>query len=117
MPAHNIIIKPIEDPEVAQRIIDVLSKPRKPSGYDKGKTIFVNKPEVFQEEVLEFIHRRFPHDSNWTSGNCYYFALILKDRFGGKMIYEPIDGHFLVQIGDVCFDYNGVHEVPESAEP
>lgn len=32
-------------------------------------------------KIEEFINRRFPNDCNWLSGNCYYFAIILKDRF------------------------------------
>lgn len=32
-------------------------------------------------KALEFIHRRFPQDSNWLTGNCYHFALIFIQRF------------------------------------
>ena len=35
--------------------------------------------------VLEFIHRRFPQDSNWLTGNCYHFALILSSVFNGDI--------------------------------
>ena len=35
-------------------------------------------------EIIEFINRRFKLDCNWTNGNCYYFALILADRFKHK---------------------------------
>ena len=38
------------------------------------------------DEVIEFIKRRFPTDSNWLSGNCYYFAKILQERFGVNYI-------------------------------
>ena len=49
-----------------------------------------------QDKILDFIHRRFEQDCEWTSGNCYYFALILKGRFRkGKIVYDVIDGHFL----------------------
>ena len=48
------------------------------------------------DEVLEFINRRFQKDCDWLNGNCYYFALILKDRFPeGEIYYDVIDGHFL----------------------
>lgn len=63
------------------------------------------------QEVLNFIKKRFPHDSNWTSGNCYYFALILKDRFQGTILYDVIYGHFVCRIDDTYFDYNGVVEL------
>lgn len=60
-------------------------------------------------EVLDFIHRRFPKDSDWFTGNCYYFALILKDRFPeGSIFYDVIDGHFVTKIDDINYDWSGV---------
>ena len=59
-----------------------------------------------QREIRKFIYNRFPYDNNWLDGNCYYFAIILKERFPeGKIIYDVSDGHFLVRIEDVYFDY------------
>lgn len=52
-----------------------------------------------KDKVLEFIERRFPTDSRWMNGNCYFFALILKDVFGGEIFYEVIAGHFVCMIG------------------
>lgn len=50
-------------------------------------------------DVLEFITRRFPtakEDSQWVSGNCFYFATILKTRFPqGYIVYDTEKGHFL----------------------
>jgi len=45
--------------------------------------------------VLEFIHRRFPQDSNWLTGNCYHFALILSSVFNGDIFYDVVAGHFV----------------------
>lgn len=59
------------------------------------------------EEVLDFIHRRFPNDSNWTNGNCYYFAVILRERFGGTIYYNTIDGHFVTEINGLVYDHSG----------
>ena len=59
-------------------------------------------------DVIEFIARRFPEDCNWLDGNCYYFALILKDRFNGKILYDVIDGHFVTEIDGIKYDYLGV---------
>lgn len=60
-------------------------------------------------EVLNFISNRFPVKCNWTNGNCYYFALILHDRFPNSAIYyDVIHGHFLTKIGDNYFDWLGV---------
>ena len=43
------------------------------------------------DEVLEFIRRRFLQDCHWRDGNCYYFALILKDRFPeSRIVYDAI---------------------------
>lgn len=62
-----------------------------------------------QEDVLEFIKRRFPIDCKWVDGNCYFFAVILKERFpNGEIVYDVIDGHFLLKLGDIYYDYRGV---------
>ena len=64
-----------------------------------------------QREIRKFIYNRFPYDNNWLDGNCYYFAIILKERFPeGKIIYDVSDGHFLVRIEDVYFDWVGDHD-------
>ena len=61
-----------------------------------------------QDPVLEFIHRRFPKDSNWTNGNCYWFARILQGRFpGGVIVHEPIVGHFLYLYNGIYYDWTG----------
>ena len=60
-------------------------------------------------EIIEFIKRRFPFDCNWTSGNCYYFAIILKDRFpGGEIYYDVINGHFVYKYCHVFYDWCGI---------
>lgn len=60
-------------------------------------------------EVLEFINRRFKKDCNWVDGNCYYFAIILKDRFPeGKIFYDVVLGHFVFLYKDEFYDWEGV---------
>lgn len=66
-----------------------------------------------EDSVLEFIKRRFPNDlsSNWLTGNCYYFAVILRERFLTKsptIYYDVIHGHFLTLIGDKLYDASGI---------
>lgn len=62
-----------------------------------------------KEEILEFIKRRFPKDCNWTTGNCYYFATILHERFpGGTVAYDVIYGHFVYKYEDTYYDWNGI---------
>jgi len=69
-----------------------------------------------QDEVLEFINRRFKKDCNWLDGNCYYFAVILKDRFpDGKIIYDVIYGHFFFEYNGKCYDYSGEIVCPGGA--
>lgn len=61
------------------------------------------------DDILEFINRRFPKDSNWNCENCYYFSLILKDRFpGGKICYDVIDGHFSYCYKGNYYDHTGL---------
>lgn len=61
------------------------------------------------DEVLEFINRRFQKDCDWLNGNCYYFAIILKDRFPeGEIYYDVIDGHFLFKHSYNFYDATGL---------
>ena len=63
-----------------------------------------------QQEIVEFINRRFKKtNAKWLDGNCYYFALILTQRFPElKIYYEGVDGHFLAGNGFEYYDYTGV---------
>ena len=71
--------------------------------------------DFMENDVLHFIHKRFPEDSNWLNGNCYFFALILLDRFPiGKILYDVIDGHFVCEIDGRKYDWSGI--VDESGE-
>ena len=59
-------------------------------------------------KIKDFISRRFKEDYNWTTGRCYFFAIILKDVFpGGKIFYDPIDGHFLYKYENNFYDWTG----------
>ena len=67
----------------------------------------VKKPDYTPEQVLNFI-RRFP-DANWLTGNCYYFAVILKNRFNeGEIYYDVIDGHFVFKLNQIFYDWTGI---------
>lgn len=60
-------------------------------------------------EVIDFINRRFKEDCNWINGNYYYFALILRDRFpGGIIYYDVINGHFIYQYNGNYYDWTGI---------
>lgn len=88
-----------------------------------GDAIFdVSKSETISDdaiskEVKDFIDRRFKTDCQWMSGNCYYFSIILADRFklyNPCMYYDPIDGHFLCRIGNRFYDFTGWHKYDKS---
>jgi hypothetical protein len=60
------------------------------------------------DNVIEFINRRFKNDCNWLNGNCYYFSIILKDRFPeGKIFYDVINGHFIFLYNGRYYDWTG----------
>ena len=67
--------------------------------------------DSIDKEVLEFISRRFKDDCNWKTGNCYYFAIILKDRFKDyepELYYDTLEGHFICRIYSTFYDWSGV---------
>lgn len=70
-----------------------------------------------EEKVLEFIKRRFKNDSEWTTGNCYHFALILSTIFNANIYYEPIINHWVTMIDGQFYDYNGVFQQTKYIEP
>lgn len=64
--------------------------------------------------VNKFISRRFKTDCEWLTGNCYFFAVILKERFGGDIYYDDIFGHFAAMIDGELYDWRGQHtKTPE----
>ena len=68
-----------------------------------------------ENQILDFIKRRFPNDCNWMDGNCFFFAQILRARFHGDVVYDPIDGHFLLWAPDGNFyDWTGKREYDEA---
>ena len=63
---------------------------------------------VSETEISDFICRRFESDSHWLDGNCYYFAVILRDRFpGGNILYDVVEGHFLYHYAGRLYDWRG----------
>lgn len=68
------------------------------------------------DQVLSFIQRRFPEDCHWTDGNCFWFAHILLRRFwmyDPVLMYNPTVNHFVVKIGEQCYDHSGVYDPGE----
>lgn len=49
----------------------------------------------------------------FTSGNCYHFAVILKDAYPeGRIAYSQILGHFFLEINGRHYDIAGEIEKP-----
>lgn len=62
-----------------------------------------------REIILKFI-KLFQNDDTieiFTTGCCYYFALILNTRFKGKIVYNDIDNHFAFKYEDRLYDITG----------
>lgn len=69
-----------------------------------------------EDEILEFINRRFKKDCNWLDGNCYYFAKILQIRFPKlQLVYLPIEGHFMARdtMKNRFYDWSGAYSEDE----
>ena len=74
-----------------------------------------------KDSVLTFINKfkeLYPHELEdiFSDGWCYYFAIMLRARFGGRIYYLPIDNHFVCKIGELFYDINGV-VIPEEEVP
>lgn len=66
---------------------------------------FIEKFKFKYNKELEYI---------FTSGNCYYFAIILKERFNGEIYYLPIANHFVCKINNNYYDITGIASMNES---
>lgn len=71
------------------------------------------------DEVIEFIYKRFKneylYDSKWLTGNCYYFAVILKARFPeGEIYYDTTWGHFVLKYNNQYYDWQGISNFPDA---
>lgn len=62
-----------------------------------------------EEQVLSFLARRFPNAEPWVTGNCYWMAIILSERFDGKIYYNPVENHFITKIGPDFYDARGLY--------
>ena len=63
-------------------------------------------------EIINFINRRWQNDCNWMNGNCYWFAFILCNRFPDLEIYYcPFEGHFYAGKNNQYYDWHGQHNL------
>ena len=59
------------------------------------------------DRVEEFINRRFYMNCDWMRSNSYFFALILKSVFSGRIVYDPVAEHFLLRVDGGYYDWIG----------
>lgn len=63
--------------------------------------------EDFIEKFKQFEQNNVLLDT-FTGGFCYWFAVILAERFsGGQILYEPVEGHFVTRIASRYYDIRG----------
>ena len=64
------------------------------------------------DEIEQFINARFKVNSGWLTGNCYYFSIILRERFpGGTIVYNGVEGHFMYLYNNQLYDWEGSHSL------
>lgn len=56
--------------------------------------------------VFKAYHEREVYDT-FMYGCCYWFAIILKERFNGQIYYLPIENHFITKIENDFYDISG----------
>lgn len=60
-----------------------------------------------RDNVLSFIRHFSKASDVFLNGCCYWFAYILQGRFGGTMMYEPVENHFVQEIDGRLYDCSG----------
>jgi hypothetical protein len=71
------------------------------------------KPNPIEQFIANFTQGNETIIDRFLNGYCYYFALMLKERFGGKIFYQVIEGHFYLCIDNVYYDVRGAHSSKE----
>lgn len=60
---------------------------------------FINDFKIFESNGVL--------DNTFRNGFCYYFTVILAERFGGEIVYETIECHFLFLYRGRLYDIRG----------
>lgn len=85
------------------------------------KVAFPNAAEDVLTFIAEFKCSVNPHEEEiiedlFSAGYCYYFALMLKDAFGGSLMYSADRGHIVwldnreIKNHQFAYDIHGVYE-------
>lgn len=62
------------------------------------------------EEISAFLKRFHQYstvDEVFTKGCCFWFAAMLVFRFSGRLMYDPVEGHFVTEIEGRLYDITG----------
>lgn len=62
---------------------------------------------VARETILKFIKNFSGAKDTFLYGCCYWFAVILKERFHGEIYYNEIINHFTMKYGCRLYDVSG----------
>lgn len=86
----------------------------KPVSFDEILSYFDGLEDgSFTSQLVKFRERLGLKD--WNTGNCYWAATLLKNRFGGELYYDVVVGHFVVGFDDGKFyDFGGEYIPAES---
>ena len=61
--------------------------------------------------ILRFIAHFKGSEDTFLNGCCYWFSVILYDRFFSERVveiyYEPVEGHFITKIDNRYYDVRG----------
>lgn len=61
--------------------------------------------------ILQFIDHFKGSEDTFLNGCCYWFSVILYDRFFSERVveiyYEPVEGHFITKIDNRYYDVRG----------
>lgn len=68
-----------------------------------AETFINNFKKGFDKDYLEHV---------FTDGNCYHFSLIIQGMYGGDIVYDPHEFHFLTKIDNEFFDITGKVDEP-----
>ena len=60
-----------------------------------------------EKVILDFINSFKNAQETFLNGCWFWFAFILQERFGGTMMYEPVENHYVQEIGGRLYDVSG----------
>lgn len=60
-----------------------------------------------ESTILHFISQFAAARETFLGGCCYWFAVILRERFEAEIYYDPIENHFVGKIGRQFYDVTG----------